>query len=56
MGPFHTHGLMLVDRLGMQTMQQRLLHVLMEACHASSSPSSSVLEVYDFLRRKHLGA
>ena len=52
MGPFHQQGLLLIDRLGLQTMQQRLLHVLMEACNTSLDPASSVLEVYHFLRQK----
>jgi hypothetical protein len=52
MGPFCQQGLLLIDRLGLDTMQRKLLHVLMEACNASFDPASSILEVYQFLKQK----
>lgn len=57
MGPFCQQGLLLIEQLGLETMQRKLLHVLMEACNASPSPASSILQVYHFLKQKeHLVA
>lgn len=56
MGPFCQQGLLLIDRLGLDTMQRKLLHVLMEACNASFDPASSILELYQFLKQKGWGA
>ena len=38
MGPFHNQGLLLVERLGLPHLQQKLLHVLMEAGVTEVSP------------------
>ncbi|CAK9059161.1 unnamed protein product [Durusdinium trenchii] len=54
MGPFHQHGLLLVERLGLPTMWQRLLHILIESCHMAADPASAALEVYRFLCEKQL--
>ncbi|CAJ1344364.1 unnamed protein product [Effrenium voratum] len=52
MGPFHNQGLLLVERLGLPHLQQKLLHVLMEACNNSPNPAESALEVYRFMAKE----
>ena len=52
MGSFHKEGLLLVDRLAFPTMQQKMLHVLMETCISAPEPAACVLDVYQSLLEK----